>query len=84
MFELKYLKNVSTLHLDAARCNGCRMCTIVCPHAVFAMENKARTVISRAASLVFIEHSLSSRRRYPLLCIYICIYTVIYLNGNNP
>ena len=46
MFELKYLKNVSTLSLDAERCNGCRMCIIVCPHAVFAMENKIARIVN--------------------------------------
>ena len=40
MFDLKYLKNVSTLKLDQQKCTGCRMCTIVCPHAVFIIENK--------------------------------------------
>ncbi len=44
MNGLVYLKNVVTLELDQEKCNGCRMCTIVCPHAVFAMENK-RAVI---------------------------------------
>ena len=45
MFELKYLKNVSTLRLDTDRCNGCRMCILVCPHAVFAMENKRARIV---------------------------------------
>ena len=44
MNGLVYLKNVVTLELDQEKCNGCRMCTIVCPHAVFEMENK-RAVI---------------------------------------
>ena len=40
MFGLRYLKNVSTLTLDQNKCNGCRMCEIVCPHQVFAFQNK--------------------------------------------
>ena len=45
MFELRYLKNVSTLRLDQHKCTGCRMCLIVCPHNVFTIENK-RAVIT--------------------------------------
>jgi len=41
--SMRYLPNVVTLELDRARCNGCGMCTTVCPHAVFAVEaGKAR------------------------------------------
>lgn len=42
MQKHKYLKNVTTLKLDAEKCTGCKMCTTVCPHAVFEMvDNKA-------------------------------------------
>ncbi len=37
---LTYLKNVVTLELDVEACVGCGMCAVVCPHAVFAIENK--------------------------------------------
>ena len=40
MTGLTYLKNVVTLKLDSDKCNGCAMCTIVCPHAVFTMKEK--------------------------------------------
>ncbi|UCC81163.1 MAG: 4Fe-4S binding protein [Candidatus Zixiibacteriota bacterium] len=40
MPQLQYLPNVSTLKLDAEKCNGCGMCAIVCPHAVFAIEKR--------------------------------------------
>jgi NAD-dependent dihydropyrimidine dehydrogenase PreA subunit len=33
---LRYLSGVTTLHLDTDKCNGCRTCLDVCPHAVFA------------------------------------------------
>jgi len=40
MNGLVYLKNVVTLELDSQKCNGCRMCTIVCPHEVFLIKDK--------------------------------------------
>jgi len=42
-----YLSNVVTLELDAAKCNGCRMCTIVCPHNVFKVENKKALIMQK-------------------------------------
>ena len=37
-----YIKNVSTLLLNAEKCIGCGMCAQVCPHNVFdIMEKKA-------------------------------------------
>jgi len=40
MKELTYIKNVTTLQLDSEKCNGCTMCTFVCPHEVFTMKGK--------------------------------------------
>jgi len=40
MKGLTYLKNVVTLKFDSDKCNGCAMCTMVCPHAVFTMKDK--------------------------------------------
>ena len=42
-----YLHDVVTLQLNADKCTGCTMCTIVCPHAVFAMENKKAKIVNR-------------------------------------
>ena len=42
-----YLSNVVTLELDSAKCNGCRMCTIVCPHNVFKVENKKALIMQK-------------------------------------
>ena len=42
-----YLPGVVTLALDADKCSGCRMCLIVCPHAVFGMENKKAVIRNR-------------------------------------
>jgi NAD-dependent dihydropyrimidine dehydrogenase PreA subunit len=42
-----YLSNVVTLEMDASKCNGCRMCTIVCPHSVFKVENKKAMIVQK-------------------------------------
>ena len=45
MTRLRYLSNVVTLSLDEEKCTGCGMCTSVCPHAVFDLQDgKARIV----------------------------------------
>jgi NAD-dependent dihydropyrimidine dehydrogenase PreA subunit len=46
MQELRYLEKSVTLVLDAERCNGCRTCTIVCPHAVFAIGDDKRAYLA--------------------------------------
>jgi len=51
MFQMRYLKNVATLRLDVTKCNGCQMCTIVCPHAVFIMENKRAKIVDLDACM---------------------------------
>jgi len=33
---LRYVPGVTTLALDAEKCNGCLLCIKVCPHPVFA------------------------------------------------
>ncbi len=38
--DMKYLKNVATLKFFPKKCTSCKMCIEVCPHAVFAFENK--------------------------------------------
>jgi NAD-dependent dihydropyrimidine dehydrogenase PreA subunit len=42
-----YLSDVVTLELDQALCNGCRMCTIVCPHDVFSVENRKASIVRK-------------------------------------
>lgn len=45
MKGFRYISGVSTLQLDAGLCVGCAMCTMVCPHQVFELnENKAGIV----------------------------------------
>lgn len=45
MKPLQYFKNVATLKLNIQLCNGCTMCTMVCPHAVFKMVDKKAYII---------------------------------------
>lgn len=42
-----YLADVVTLNLDAEKCNGCRMCQVVCPHAVFGFENRKAVILHK-------------------------------------
>ena len=51
MNQLVYLKNVVTLVLDQEKCVGCGMCLLVCPHAVFAMENGCARIRIRDACM---------------------------------
>lgn len=46
-----YLRNVVTLKLDAARCDGCGMCVQVCPHAVFRIEKGKALIANRDACM---------------------------------
>jgi len=51
MIGLRYLPNVVTLQHEADKCNGCKMCTEVCPHAVFVVENKKSRIVDRDACM---------------------------------
>ena len=51
MPELRYLTNVVTLELDVEKCIGCRMCTEVCPHGVFTIENGKAQIVDRDACM---------------------------------
>ncbi|OGS20980.1 MAG: ferredoxin [Elusimicrobia bacterium RIFOXYA2_FULL_40_6] len=46
-----YLKNVTTLKLDAEKCNGCAKCIEVCPHEVFEMKNKKSFIKDKDACM---------------------------------
>lgn len=48
---LRYLKEVVTLKLDADKCNGCRMCTKVCPQEVFTVQDKRAVLADRDACM---------------------------------
>ena len=45
MEDLRYLDDVSTLVLDQEKCIGCTLCTQVCPHTVFEMEDGKAQII---------------------------------------
>ncbi len=47
MKNLVYIKNVATLKLDTDKCNGCRMCVNVCPHAVFELNNRKAVIMNK-------------------------------------
>lgn len=47
MARLQYLRNVVTLNLDTDKCVGCGRCAEVCPHGVFAIEDKKARIIDR-------------------------------------
>lgn len=49
MSQLRYLRDVVTLKLDEQKCNGCGTCTIVCPHGVFALEDRRARIADRDA-----------------------------------
>ena len=48
---LRYLPDVVTLSLDEDECIGCEMCTIVCPHGVFVMNEDVAHIADRDACM---------------------------------
>lgn len=51
MGGLKYLQNVTTLHLEVEKCIGCARCIEVCPHAVFSIEQERAQIQDRDACM---------------------------------
>jgi NAD-dependent dihydropyrimidine dehydrogenase PreA subunit len=51
MSELRYLEDVVTLSYDETKCTGCGMCVMVCPHAVFEMQDKRAVLVDRGACM---------------------------------
>jgi NAD-dependent dihydropyrimidine dehydrogenase PreA subunit len=45
MKTMQYLKNIVTLKYNPELCNGCKMCTIVCPHSVFEIVDKKARIM---------------------------------------
>ncbi len=48
---MKYLVRDISLKLDVNRCIGCGMCATVCPHGVFAVENRKANIQNREACM---------------------------------
>jgi len=46
-----YLPDVVTLELDESKCCGCKTCSLVCPHEVFAHPNGRAVIIARDACM---------------------------------
>lgn len=44
---MRYLSNVATLLFFADKCTGCGQCLEVCPHGVFAMNEKKAYVVDK-------------------------------------
>ena len=51
MPRLRYIEEAVTLELDVERCNGCGMCVVVCPHAVFAIADRRASIADRGACM---------------------------------
>jgi NAD-dependent dihydropyrimidine dehydrogenase PreA subunit len=51
MQTMRYLEDAVTLKLDAEKCTGCRVCTVVCPHGVFAMADKRARIVDLGACM---------------------------------
>lgn len=45
MQDFRYLEDVATLVLDEQKCIGCGLCTEVCPHAVFEIQEKNAQIV---------------------------------------
>lgn len=41
----------NTLVLDSSKCTGCSMCTLVCPHRVFTLEDHKAMIINSTACM---------------------------------
>ncbi len=51
MDGFRYIGGVATLRLDDAACIGCGMCEEVCPHGVFAVEERKARILDRDACM---------------------------------
>jgi len=51
VFGLRYLRNVTTLALNESTCNGCGMCTTVCPQGVLTLESGKACFADRDACM---------------------------------
>jgi len=76
--KFRYLKNVVTLKLNQSKCNGCGMCTVVCPQQVFTMDKGVSVISDRDACM----ECAACARNCPTQAIYVrqgvgCAYAVL-------
>jgi len=43
----RYLKDVTTLSLNAEKCVGCGLCAVVCPHGVFTVDERKAQIAEK-------------------------------------
>lgn len=48
---MRYIESAVNLEFDRSLCNGCGMCTVVCPHAVFRLEDKQAVMADKGACM---------------------------------
>jgi ferredoxin len=51
MKGFEYLRNVATLKLDRETCIGCGLCTEVCPHQLFVVEERKARILALDACM---------------------------------
>ncbi|HEY5672997.1 MAG TPA: mercury methylation ferredoxin HgcB [Malonomonas sp.] len=44
---LRYIDDVTTLHLTVEKCIGCGVCETVCPHRIFAVKERKAIITDR-------------------------------------
>jgi len=83
----RYLKNVVTLALNAEKCTGCGRCAEVCPHGVFAVDNRKAWIVDKD----FCMECGACAKNCPLNAISVeagvgCAYAFImgWLTGKEP
>jgi Pyruvate/2-oxoacid:ferredoxin oxidoreductase delta subunit len=87
MKEMRYLEGVTTLQLDGEACIGCGMCKVVCPHAVFAPDEKKARIVERNRCM----ECGACARNCPVTAIWVqagvgCASAIIYgwITGKEP
>ncbi|HBI15254.1 MAG TPA: ferredoxin [Desulfobulbaceae bacterium] len=51
MKGFRYIDGVAILQLDTEACIGCGMCVTVCPHRIFALEEKKAQIVDYNACM---------------------------------
>jgi len=48
---MRYISGVAKIEYNNSKCKGCGRCVEVCPHAVFAMQNKIAVLLDKDACM---------------------------------